>query len=133
MLLGILFERQNVAFMVSLAFAMAASGNVPVLVLSLYWRGCTGWGATIGGFAGIATALVLTIGSAAVWTQTLHLGEAWFPYSSPAIFSVPLGFLTVWLFSTLDRSAQANREREGFRAQALRSETGIGASKASDH
>ena len=60
-LLGILFERQNVAFMVSLAFAIAASGNVPVLLLSLYWGRCTGRGATIGGFLGIGTALGLTI------------------------------------------------------------------------
>jgi cation/acetate symporter len=133
MLLGIVFESQNVAFMVSLAFAMAASGNVPVLILSLYWKGCTGRGATIGGFIGIATALVLTVGSSAVWTQTLHLGQPWFPYSSPAIFSVSLGFLGVWLFSKLDRSAQAKREREAFRLQNLRSETGIGASKASEH
>ena len=132
-LLGILFERQNVAFMVSLAFAIAASGNVPVLLLSLYWGRCTGRGATIGGFLGIGTALGLTILSPAIWTDTLKLGDAIFAYSSPAIFSVPIGFLGVWLFSMLDRSEQAAIERAKFSDQRMRAETGIGASGASGH
>ena len=58
-ILGIAFEKQNVAFMVSLAFALAASGNFPVLILSLLWKGCTTRGAVIGGFLGVITALVL--------------------------------------------------------------------------
>ncbi|MBX3594816.1 MAG: cation acetate symporter [Sphingomonas sp.] len=131
--LGILFEKQNVAFMVSLAFALAASGNVPALILSLYWRGCTGIGVTIGGMIGLSSAFVLTLLSPAVWTQTFGLGDAPFPYSSPALFSVPLGFVGIWLVSLLDRSATARAERAAFRAQQIRSETGIGAFSASGH
>lgn len=132
-LLGILFERQNVAFMVSLAFALAASGNVPALILSLYWPGCTGRGVMVGGFLGLLTAFVLTLLSPAVWEQTLGLASAPFPYSSPAIVSVPLGFLGIWIVSLLDRSADAARARAAFREQHVRSETGIGAFGASGH
>jgi cation/acetate symporter len=131
--LGILFEKQNVAFMVSLAFALAASGNVPALILSLYWGGCTGRGVMVGGLLGLLSAFGLTLLSPAVWTQTFGLGDAPFPYSSPAIISVPLGFLGIWLISLLDRSANAAAERARFRDQQIRSETGIGAFAASGH
>ncbi|MGZ8361808.1 MAG: cation/acetate symporter ActP, partial [Allosphingosinicella sp.] len=70
-LLGIAFETQNVAFMVSLAFALAASGNFPVLILSLYWPGMTTRGAVAGGTVGLGLALILTILSPAVWVTTL--------------------------------------------------------------
>ncbi len=59
--LGIAFEKVNVAFMVSLAFALAASGNFPVLILSLFWKGCTTRGVVVGGTVGVLLALVLTI------------------------------------------------------------------------
>src|SRR3546814_10123148 len=75
-LLGLLFEKQNVAFMVSLAFALAASGNFPVLILSLLWNGCTTRGAAWGGTIGLLTAFVLTLLSPAVWTTTFNLGPA---------------------------------------------------------
>lgn len=132
-LLGILFEKQNVAFMVSLAFALAASGNVPALILSLYWKDCTGRGVMVGGLLGLLSAFGLTLLSPAVWTTTFGLGEAPFPYSSPAIFSVPIGFLGIWLVSLLDRTPKAAAERARFRDQAIRSETGIGAFGASGH
>jgi cation/acetate symporter len=132
-LLGILFEKQNVAFMVSLAFALAASGNVPALILSLYWKDCTGRGVMVGGLLGLLSAFILTLLSPTVWTTTFGLGEAPFPYSSPAIISVPLGFIGIWLVSLLDRSANAAEERARFRDQQIQSETGIGAFAASDH
>ncbi|MBC7985754.1 MAG: cation/acetate symporter ActP, partial [Sphingomonadaceae bacterium] len=132
-LLGIAFETQNVAFMVSLAFALAASGNFPVLILSLLWSGCTGRGAAIGGSIGLATAFILTVLSPAIWVSALGYAEAPFPYSSAAIFSVPAGFLSIWLFSILDRSPRAAIDRAGYREQRVRSETGIGAFSASDH
>ncbi|ODP36430.1 cation acetate symporter [Sphingomonas turrisvirgatae] len=132
-LLGILFEKQNVAFMVSLAFALAASGNVPALILSLYWKDCTGRGVMVGGLLGLLSAFILTLLSPAVWTTTFGLGDAPFPYSSPAIFSVPIGFIGIWLVSILDRSPKAAAERSRFRDQAVRSETGIGAFGASGH
>nr|WP_329603540.1 cation acetate symporter [Sphingobium sp. CAP-1] len=132
-LLGLAFEKQNVAFMVSLAFALAASGNFPVLILSLLWSGCTTRGAAWGGTIGLLTAFVLTLLSPAVWTTTFGLGAAPFPYSSAAIFSVPAGFIAIWLISLLDGSPRAAVDKAGYTAQRVRAETGIGAFAASDH
>lgn len=134
-LLGILFEKQNIAFMVSLAFAIAASANFPVLFMSVLWKNCTTRGAVAGGFLGLTLAFTLTILSPSVWEVTLGntVGSAPFPYSSPALFSMPLAFLTIWIVSLLDNSPQAQKDREGYPAQAVRSETGIGASGASGH
>ncbi|UXN02798.1 MULTISPECIES: cation acetate symporter [unclassified Bartonella] len=134
-LLGIAFEQQNVAFMVGLAFAIAASANFPVLLLSILWKGCTTRGAVIGGFIGLALSVGLTIVSPAVWVNTLHLSKesVLFPFASPAIISIPIAFFSVWFFSIIDKSARAKIDKAGFRAQEIRSETGFGASKASDH
>ena len=134
-LLGIVFEKQNIAFMVSLAFAVAASANFPVLFLSILWKGMTTRGAVIGGFIGLIVSVVLTVLSPSVWEATLGYpkGSAPFPYTSPALFSMTAGFLGVWLFSILDRSPRGDIDRAGFIAQQVRSETGIGAAEASDH
>ncbi|SOY68801.1 putative sodium:solute symporter [Cupriavidus taiwanensis] len=134
-LLGIAFEKQNIAFMVSLAFAVAASANFPVLFLSMLWKGCTTRGAVIGGFLGLISSVGLTIVSPSVWEATLGYpkGSAWFPYTSPALFSMTIGFVGVWLFSVLDTSARARTERASFDAQQVRSETGLGAAGASGH
>nr|WP_315209100.1 cation acetate symporter [uncultured Albidiferax sp.] len=133
--LGIAFEKQNVAFMVSLAFAIAASANFPVLFMSVLWKDCTTRGAVIGGFMGLISSVGLTVVSPAVWEVTLGFakGSAWFPYTSPALFSMTIGFVGIWLFSVLDRSPQAAKEREAFKSQQVRSETGFGASGASGH
>jgi len=133
--LGIAFEKQNIAFMVALAFAIAASANFPVLFMSVLWKNCTTRGAVIGGFLGLVSSVGLTIVSPSVWETTLGnpAGSAWFPYSSPALFSVVAGFVDIWLFSILDRSPQAAAERAAFKAQQVRSETGFGASGASGH
>jgi len=132
-LLGILFEKQNVAFMVSLAFALAASANFPVLLLSLLWSGCTTRGVVVGGVVGLSTALVLTILSPAIWVKVLGYDAPIFPYGSPTIFSMPLAFLTIWLVSITDRSGRAAVDKAGYPAQRIRSETGIGAAAAHDH
>jgi len=133
--LGIAFEKQNIAFMVSLAFAIAASANFPVLLMSVLWKGCTTRGAVIGGFLGLISSVLLTLVSPAVWEVTLGnpKGSALFPYASPALFSMSIGFIGIWLFSVLDRSARGDQDRAGFIAQQVRSETGIGASGASGH
>jgi len=131
--LGIAFEKQNVAFMVSLAFAIAASGNFPVLLMSVLWKGSSTRGIVAGGSLGVILALVLTVLSPAIWVSVLGYAEPVFPYSSPAIFSMPLAFLTIWLVSLTDRSGRAAVDRDGFAAQRLRSETGIGAAGASAH
>ena len=133
--LGIAFEKQNIAFMVSLAFAIAASANFPVLFMSVLWKDCTTRGAVIGGFMGLFSSVALTIVSPSVWEATLGnpKGSALFPYTSPALFSMTIAFVGIWLFSILDRSANAAKERAAFPAQQVRSETGYGASGASGH
>ena len=134
-ILGIVFEKQNIAFMVSLAFAIAASANFPVLFMSVLWKDCTTRGAVIGGFLGLISSVALTVVSPSVWEVTLGnpKGSALFPYTSPALFSMTIGFVGIWLFSILDNSARAKIDRDGFLAQQVRSETGIGASGASGH
>jgi cation/acetate symporter len=134
-ILGIAFEKQNIAFMVSLAFAIAASANFPVLLMSVLWKGCTTRGAVIGGFLGLISSVALTVVSPSVWEATLGnpKGSAWFPYTSPALFSMTIGFVGIWLFSILDNSKRAAQDKAGFLAQQVRSETGIGASGASGH
>ncbi|KJA11148.1 acetate permease [Acidovorax temperans] len=133
--LGIVFEKQNIAFMVSLAFAIAASANFPVLFMSVLWKDCTTKGAVIGGFMGLVSSVGLTVVSPSVWEAVLGnpKGSALFPYTSPALFSMAIGFAGIWIFSLLDRSANAQRERAAFPAQQVRSETGLGASGASGH
>ena len=130
--LGIAFEKQNIAFMVSLAFAIAASANFPVLFMAVLWKDCTTKGAVIGGFMGLISSVGLTVVSPSVWEATLGYpkGSALFPYTSPALFSMTIGFVGIWLFSILDRSPNAAKERAAFPAQQVRSETGFGASGA---
>ncbi|WVN42669.1 cation acetate symporter [beta proteobacterium MWH-UniP1] len=134
-LLGITFEKQNIAFMVSLAFAIAASANFPVLFMSVLWKDCTTKGAVIGGFAGLVSSVALTVVSPSVWEAVFGnpKGSALFPYTSPALFSMTIAFASIYIFSKLDNSAQAAKEREAFEAQQVRSETGLGASGASGH
>jgi len=133
--LGIAFEKQNIAFMVALAFAIAASANFPVLFMSVLWKDCTTKGAVIGGFLGLVSSVALTVVSPSVWEATLGnpKGSALFPYASPALFSMTIGFVGIWLFSILDNSQDAKNERAAFAAQQVRSETGYGASGASGH
>ena len=134
-ILGILFEKENVAYMVMLAFAIACSANFPVLFMSVLWKNCTTRGATVGGFVGLIAAVTLTILSANVWEAVLGnpKGSAPFPYSSPAIFSMTLAFFTIWIVSILDNSEQAKKERALYPDQLIRSETGLGAASASAH
>jgi cation/acetate symporter len=131
--LGIAFEKQNIAFMVGLAFAVAASANFPILFLAIYWRGLTTRGAVMGGLGGLITAVVLVVLSKTVWVDVLGNAKEIIPYKDPAIFSMPVAFILAWLFSITDKSARAKSEQEAFTAQYIRSETGIGAEGATHH
>ena len=131
--LGIVFEKQNVAFMVGLAFAIAASANFPILLLSMFWKGLTTRGAVLGGGLGLVSAVTLTVLGPAVWVKTFGHAEAIFPYDTPALFSMALAFAGCWLGSVTDRSVRAAAERSRFLAQSIRGETGYGASAASEH
>ena len=133
--LGIAFEKENVAYMVMLAFAIACSANFPVLFMSVLWKDCTTRGAVAGGFVGLFSSVGLTIVSASVWEAVLKhpAGSALFPYSSPALFSMTAAFVTIYVVSKMDNSKQAQLERSLFPAQKVRSETGLGAVTSSGH
>jgi cation/acetate symporter len=131
--LGIAFEEQNIAFMVGLAFAIAASANFPILFLSMYWSKLTTRGALLGGSLGLLTAAVLVILGPTVWVDFLGNAEAIFPYKYPALFSVSAAFIGIWFFSITDNSDTAAKEREEFEAQYIRAQTGIGAEGAVEH
>ena len=131
--LGIAFEKQNIAFVVGLAFAIAASANFPVLFLSMFWSKLTTRGAVLGGSLGLATAIILVILGPIVWVDILGNQEAIFPYKYPALFSVSVAFVSIWLFSVTDNSPRATQDKEAFEAQDIRSQTGIGAEGASRH
>ena len=126
---GIAFENQNIAYMVGLAFAVAASANFPILFLSMYWSKLTTRGAVIGGSLGLATAVILVILGPIVWGEILHgdASKAIFPYKYPALFSVTVAFASIWFFSITDNSEEAKKEIEAYENQFIRSQTGIGA------
>lgn len=130
---GIAFEKQNIAFVVALAFTIAASANFPVLFMSIFWKKLTTRGAVLGGYVGLISALVLVILGPVVWTQILGNAEAIVPYKFPAVFSVPMAFAAIWFFSVTDKSDDAARCAEEFEAQDIRCQTGIGADGAVAH
>ena len=132
-LLGFAFENQNIAFMVGLAFAVAASANFPILILSIYWSKLTTRGAFIGGFIGLLTAVILVVLSKTVWVDIFGFKDAIFPWTHPALFSVSAAFIAIWFFSITDSSARAEEDKSGFEAQKIRGETGIGSDGAVSH
>lgn len=132
-LLGIIFEGQNVAFMVGLAFSIAASVNFPIILLCIYWRGLSTRGVFYGGLIGLFGVLGLVILSPSIWVDILGFESAIFPYSYPAIFSMPITFIAIYIISKFDNSKRAKIDRSGFDAQDFRAQTGIGASQAISH
>ena len=132
--LGILANGQNVAFLVALAFAVAASANLPTIIYSLYWRRFNTRGALWSMYGGLISCIVLIVFSPAVSgakTSMLPGSDfAWFPLSNPGIVSIPLGFLlgvvgTLTSRDTEDPALAAEME--------VRSLTGVGAEKATHH
>ena len=119
--LGISFEGQNVAFMVGLAFAIAASANFPVLFLSIYWKKLTTKGAVIGGFIGLITAIVLVILGPVVWVDILGNSKAIFPYKYPALFSVSTSFISIYLISIFDKASKTKKNIELYNKQYIKS------------
>ena len=132
-LLGIAFEKQNVAFMVGLAFAIAASVNFPILLLSIYWSKLTTKGAFVGGTVGLVSAIILVIMGPAVWKDVLGNKEAFISLKNPAIISMTLTFVVTYIVSKMDNSARGKEDQAGFEAQYIRAQTGIGADGASEH
>jgi cation/acetate symporter len=116
-LLAVLFERQNIAYMASLVFAISASANFPILILAIYWRGLTTRGAVAGGGLGLATAVTLIVLGPTVWVEVIGNEKPVFPWMYPALFSMPVAFLVTWIVSLLDRSAEAAEDRRRFDLQ----------------
>ena len=131
--LGFLFEKQNVAFMVGLAFAIAASVNFPILLLSIYWKNLTTKGAFWGGLIGLVVVLTLVVLSPSIWVKSFGFEEAIFPLDYPALFTMPLTFIAIFIISKLDGSKRAEIDRSGFEAQDFRAQSGIGISEAVAH
>jgi cation/acetate symporter len=122
--LGLTFKGQNVAFMVGLAFAIAASANFPALLLSIVWPGFTTPGAVASIVTGASLAVILIILSPTVWVGILNNPEAVFPLKNPALFSMPAAFLAGIVVSLMKREPDAARK---FEEVKLRTYLGIGA------
>jgi cation/acetate symporter len=132
-LLGIAFEKQNVAYIVALTFSIAACANFPILVMSVFWRGLTTRGAVLGGYTGIFGSIILLILGPTVWTKVLNMGPAIFPYDFPTFVVLPTVLIVCYIASVTDGSESAKKERAAFDAQKIRSETGLGAEMAAVH
>jgi cation/acetate symporter len=122
--LGILFKDQNVAFMVGLAFAVAASANFPPLLLSIAWRRFNTTGAVASIVAGALSSVVLIVLSPTIWVDLLHQPAAIVPLRNPAILSMPLSFLAGAVGSLLTREPAAEAR---FDDEKIRTYLGIGA------
>jgi cation/acetate symporter len=108
-LLGIAFEKQNIAFMVGLTFSVAASANFPLIITSIYFSKMTTKGALLGGWLGLVSASLFVILGPTVWKDTFGFAEAIFPYKNPALFSMAIAFLGIWLGSIMDTSEQGKK------------------------
>lgn len=125
-LMGLLFKTVNVAFMVGLAFAVAASANFPALLLSILWNRFTTQGAVASMAVGLFSAVLLIVLSPTVWTDVFHLASAPpVPMKNPALISMSLAFLTGYVVSLFTRDIEAE---ERFEEQMVRSY--LGADKA---
>jgi len=107
--LGIVFKGQNVAFMVGLAFAIAASANFPALVMSVFWRAFTTRGAQASMIVGTASALILIYLSPTVQVDILKQPTAWFPLRNPGLVTIPLSFLVGIVVSLIAPEPEAAR------------------------
>ncbi len=131
--LGILFEKQNIAFMVGLAFGVAAAANFPVLILSMYWKGLTTRGALWGGYGGLVSAVLFVLFSKPVWVDVIGNKAPLFPYTQPALFAMPIAFGLAFIFSKIDGSDAGKKEIEAFEDQYVRAQTGFGSAGATKH
>ncbi|MET3771186.1 cation acetate symporter [Arthrobacter nitrophenolicus] len=131
---GILANGQNVAFLVALAFAVAASANLPTIIYSLFWRKFTTQGAIWSMYGGLGAAIVLIIFSPVVsggaTSMIKDVNFAFFPLSNPGIVSIPLAFFLGWLGTVLDKKREDTAKQAEMEVRSL---TGVGAEKAVDH
>lgn len=131
---GIGAQGQNVAFLVALAFAVAASANLPTIIYSLFWKRFSTRGALWSMYGGLISSITLILFSPVVWgAETSFFPEvdlAFYPLTNPGIVSIPLSFLLGWIGSISSKTREdADKQAE----MEVRSLTGIGAEKATDH
>lgn len=119
-LLGIVFRTQNIAYLVSLVVGIAACSNFPVLLLAIYWRGLTTWGAVIGGSVGLVGSIALTVIGPAVWVKVLGNAAPIFSMDPPTLVMMPMAFVLCIGISLLDRSRQGMMDRAGYAEQRNR-------------
>ncbi|HET6271235.1 MAG TPA: cation acetate symporter, partial [Arthrobacter sp.] len=131
---GIFANGQNVAFLVALAFAVAASANLPTIVYSLFWRRFTTQGAVWSMYGGLGSAIILIalspVVSGAKTSMIQGANFAIFPLSNPGIISIPLAFFLGWLGTVLDKRLEDTAKQAEMEVRSL---TGVGAEKATDH
>jgi cation/acetate symporter len=131
---GIFANGQNVAFLVALAFAVAASANLPTIVYSLFWRRFTTQGAVWSMYGGLGSAIILIIFSPVVsggaTSMIKDANFAIFPLSNPGIVSIPLAFFLGWLGTIRDKGREDSTKQAEMEVRSL---TGVGAEKATDH
>jgi len=99
----------------------------------MFWKKLTTRGAVYGGSLGLFTAIVLVILSKAVWVDVLGNKTAIYAYENPALFSMSVAFIGIWIISLMDNSESAAKEIAAFDHQYIRSQTGIGAEGSSGH
>jgi cation/acetate symporter len=123
-ILGILFQDENVAFIATMPMVVAASVNFPILFLSLYWPGLTTRGAVIGAIVGLLSSIGLIVIGPQVWVSVLGFERPLFPYNYPALFTLPLALVVTWLVSMTDRSTRGILDRQNYNDLLVRSEYG---------
>ncbi|HBF58676.1 MULTISPECIES: solute symporter family protein [unclassified Exiguobacterium] len=127
MVLALFAQSMNVAFLVSLAFAVAASANLPVILLTIFWRRFNTGGAVTGMVVGLFSSLILVALSPNLWAvdgSALFVGEALFPLTNPGIVSIPLGFLGAIVGTLLTKSSEV---AGNFERILVKANTGIDA------
>lgn len=131
--LAIQLRSLNVAFLVGLAFAVAASANLPVIIFSVFWKRFNTTGAVAGLSVGLVSSIILIILSPSIMDPngTFIKAAPIFPLKNPGIVSIPLGFLAAWLGTLL--SARDPEAEAKFTELSVRAQTGLGAEKASSH
>ena len=131
---GVGVQHQNVAFLVALAFAVAASANLPTILYSLFWKNFTTRGAVWSMYGGLAAALILIFLSPVFWggetSVFANVGTAVWPLNNPGIVSIPVGFVLGWLGSVLSKK---DEDPERAAEMEVRSLTGFGAEKPTVH
>ncbi len=123
-LLGIAFQNENVAFIATIPMVVSASVTFPMLLLSLFWSGLTTRGAIWGALVGLVSSIVLILLGPQVWVSVLGNEQAVFPYDYPALFTMPLSFMVMFLVSMADNSERGIVDKENYRALEWRAEFG---------